>query len=255
MVHCDAACYRYLRCHDDTEKKKTGAACTSVKRFLSRTVCHPCGRNRGNYLIMTYLFIKCLYLLNVLGQLFLLDAFLGVPFHSYGIDVVRGLVEVGSDWSRTSPPLSSARFPRITMCDLKVRRLGAVHRYNVQCVLPINLFNEKIFLFAYFWMIFVAALTFYSLIMWVIRFTVSNGRRQYVKRHLRFVDRIKTDHERGVVVRKFVHEYLGEDGVFILRLIAHNTNTLTVTEFVEALWDNFNAKPMAGKGDQDDVDV
>jgi len=32
-------------------------------------------------------------------------------------------------------------------------------------------------------------------------------------------------------------------------------NTLTVTEFVDALWDNFKGKPMAERGDQVDIDV
>ena len=155
---------RYLRCRNIDN---TRAGCSlNVKRLLTNTVCRPCGRHRGNYLIIVYLVIKCLYLINVIGQLFLLDAFLGVPFHSYGVDVLRGIVPVGADWSssQSMSHLSSSRFPRITMCDLKVRRLGAVHRYNVQCVLPINLFNEKIFLFVYFWMVFVAALTLYSLV-------------------------------------------------------------------------------------------
>lgn len=59
-----------------------------------------------------------------------------------------------------------------------------------------------------------------------------------------------------VTARQFVHEYLGEDGVFILRLVAHNTNTITVTEFVVALWENFIKKPRVAKGDRtDDVDV
>jgi len=170
-----------------------------VKRCFTRTICRWCGRHRGNYLIITYTIVKCLYLANVVGQLFLLDAFLGVPFHSYGIDAVRGIVEVGSDWSSAaSTPLSSARFPRITMCDLKVRRLGAIHRYNVQCVLPINRFNENIFLFLYFWLLFVAALTFYSLVLWIVRFAVANSRRNYVKRHLKFVDKLKEDHDRKV---------------------------------------------------------
>ena len=77
-----------------------------------------------------------------------------------------------------------------------------------------------------------------------MRFAVGNGRRQYVKRHLRFVDKLKDDHEHKVTARRFVHQYLGEDGVFILRLVGHNTNTITVTEFVEALWDIFSSKPM-----------
>jgi len=112
-------CARYLRCHD-IEDSQPGFP-LSVKRCLSRSLCRACGRRRGNYLIITYLVIKCLYLINVIGQLFLLDAFLGIPFHSYGVDVIRGIVDVGNDWSTSgSAPLSSARFPRITMCDLKV---------------------------------------------------------------------------------------------------------------------------------------
>ncbi len=35
---------------------------------------------------------------------------------------------------------------------------------------------------------------------------------------------------------KFVNEYLRQDGIFLLRLIGHNTNTMTVTEIVKSLW-------------------
>jgi hypothetical protein len=45
-------------------------------------------------------------------------------------------------------------------------------------------------------------------------------------------------------VGRFVEEYLRQDGVFVLRLIGHNTNAITVTEFVCALWDEYRAKPV-----------
>ena len=49
----------------------------------------PCTYNscHGNYLVVVYLFVKLLYLINVAAQLFLLDMFLGTPFHAYGFEV------------------------------------------------------------------------------------------------------------------------------------------------------------------------
>jgi len=139
---------------------------------------------------------------------------------------------------------TSVRFPRVTICDLKVRRLGAVHDYNVQCVLPINLFNEKIFLFVWFWLVVVGVLTLLSLVMWIVRFIYLPGQRHYVKQHLKFVERLKTDTDRKRKANKFVRQYLCQDGVFVLRLLAHNTSTVTATEFVTALWDNYKDKHM-----------
>ena len=37
----------------------------------------------------------------------------------------------------------------------------------------------------------------------------------------------------------FVDEYLKADGVFIMRLIQHNTNSLTVDEFLATLWEYY----------------
>ena len=39
------------------------------------------------------------------------------------------------------------------------------------------------------------------------------------------------------MVRKFVHDYLRTDGVFLLRLIAHNTSGITATEITKEIWD------------------
>jgi hypothetical protein len=214
--------------------------------MLTRSCCRICGRRRGNYLIVLYIIVKVLYLINAVGQIFMLDVFLGgSAFHAFGIDVLRGVADLNSDW----PTTGSARFPRVTMCDVKIRRLGNVHRYTVQCVLPINAFSEKIFLFIWFWFVFVALVTLLSLVMWIVRFSVSATRRNYIKQHISYVGQLKSgDHKK---VKKFVSRYLNQDGVFILRLMTHNTSTITTTEFISSLWEHYRKK----KFDDEEADV
>jgi len=163
------------------------------------------------------------------------------------LQVLRDVFYSGSQRNDRWGEQTSLTFPRVTICDLKVRRLGAVHDYNVQCVLPINLFNEKIFLFVWFWLVLVGVLTLGSLMMWIVRFIYLPGQRHYVKQHLKFVARLKTadDSDRARKALLFVRKYLCQDGVFVLRLLAHNTSTVTATEFVTALWDNYKDKQMA----------
>jgi len=234
---------RYL-----SSQRSVQTGCTiSLKHCFSRTCCLLCGRRHGNYLVMLYMVVKVLSLINVIGQLFILDAFLGNNFHLYGFDVLASIIR-GDDWT------ASPRFPRVTMCDFKVRRLGNVQRYTVQCVLPINLFNEKIYLFVWIWMVFVATMLAFSLFVWLLRAAFRVDRHRYVKKHLQLMDKIERDTDKKQAVR-FVEEYLKQDGVFVLRLVGHNTNAITVTEFTCALWDNFRNKTLTEKDSGGSSDV
>ena len=126
-------------------------------------------------------------------------------------------------------------FPRVTMCDFSVRRLGNVHRYTVQCTLPLNMYNEMIYMFLWFWMVFVAVITVISLITWLLRACSRTDGIRYVQNHLRLAGQLQTNAD-AMASEKFVKSYLRTDGVFILHLIGHNTNQLIVTEIVCALW-------------------
>ena len=131
-------------------------------------------------------------------------------------------------------------FPRVTMCDFRVRRLGNVHRYTVQCVLPINLYTEKIYLFLWFWMIFVAVASIVGFITWLLRVILRSDRVTYAKNHLKVSQENDDFNEQDLNV--FVDHYLQQDGVFLMRLIGHNTNSITVTEIMEELYTRFLKK-------------
>ena len=224
--------------------KKDTTFTMSLKNCISRAFCVMSGRRQGNYLITLYLVTKVLFIVNVLSQLFVLDRFMGIDYHMYGINVIGEFLR-GANWSQ------SERFPRVTMCDLKVRRLGNVQRYTVQCVLPINLFNEKIYLFLWFWMVFVATMSCVSLLTWSVRSLFSSDRRRYVKKHIVLMQEDKDGGKSGIHIRdnegryftSFMDDYLRKDGVFVLRLVGHNTNAITVTEFVWDLWRRFRQVP------------
>lgn len=212
-----------------------------VRRYINRCFL-PLNKANGAYISTLYMIIKILYIVNVCGQFFLLNAFLGPDFNIFGFQVIRDFW-LGKDF------WESPRFPRVTMCDFTIRTLGENNQRNtIQCTLPINLFNEKIFIFIWFWYAMVAALSVYSFFVWFFNFT-SSSRTQFVRRYLRFNDRLPYNHtSSGNIIdtkmfEAFIFEYLRQDGVFLLRIVKKNANDLVVGELISALWDQFKRCP------------
>ena len=75
------------------------------------------------YLTCAYLLIKLLYTGNVVGQLFLLDRFLGTDFRLYGVSVMQRML-AGEDWT------TSSKFPRVTLCDFEIRSTTVYYQHR-----------------------------------------------------------------------------------------------------------------------------
>ena len=58
------------------------------------------------------------------------------------------------------------------------------HPYTIQCVLPVNMYNEKIYIFLWYWIIFVFALSVLSFVVWFLRCLVASDREKFVKNHI-----------------------------------------------------------------------
>lgn len=191
-------------------------------RNKNRKIFFICSRRYGCYLLLLYVFSKLLYLLNVTVQFLLLSYILGTSYGIYGIQAIHQY--------RLSTSPANPTFPRVTMCDFRTRRLGNVHHYTVQCCLPINMYNEKVYVFLWFWFLFVALLTILNLLLWLVRSLWFNGKLDYINSHL----------HRNIGKRSlelFLSEYLRYDGVFLIRLINHNMSKKTTDEITTRLFD------------------
>lgn len=203
----------------------------NCKHFMSRNCCLFCGRRYGNYIVSLYMLVKIMYLSNTLLQLYLLNVFLGTSYHMYGIQVATQIL-TGQNITSTE------RFPKVTLCDFEIRELGNVHKHTVQCVLPINMFNEKIFLFIWFWYALLSLGTFGSMVAWLGKTLFRLDQMSFIKGHLKSSDSI-TKHDDKRLTQKFVHSYLRQDGVLILRLIGINANAIVVDELIAELWTQY----------------
>lgn len=134
-------------------------------------------RKSGFYLSSVYVFTKFLYVLNIIVQFCIFSAFLGTNNAFWGWDIFTDIWS-GREWNVTG------HFPRVTMCDFTVRVLGALHRWTVQCVLMINMFTEKIYVFLWFWFILVGVLSVISLLYWVVALVGGNFQRGFVMKYV-----------------------------------------------------------------------
>ena len=207
-----------------------------LRQRFSNIFCFWLAKREGRFLTGFYMFIKFLYCVNAISQFFLLNAFLAMDFHMYGFDLLSRLIHDGE------LSIASPRFPRVTLCDFEIRQLQNLQRYTVQCVLPINLFNEKIFLFLWFWFVIVLLIAIGSYISWLYYVLFSHNRYRYVKKYLKIGDHIRNKAD-VKLARKFSDEYLRDDGVFVLRVVCSNSSELVLNDLVTELWNLFRGNP------------
>ncbi|MFH4982333.1 hypothetical protein AB6A40_009042 [Gnathostoma spinigerum] len=190
----------------------------------------------GRFLTTSYVIVKFLYALNAFLQFVLVKEMLGVESIWWGAQVFTDIIN-GREWPQTG------NFPRVTLCDFAVRVLGNLHRHTVQCVLMINMFNEKIFIFLWFWLIFIAVVSMASWFYWLTTsFTNATGRK-LVDNYIDKIDpAIARSQRHRTLVDEFVAEKLRPDGLFLLRLVQLNSGDIVTCDLIATIWRQFIAK-------------
>ena len=239
-VHCGIDIQNLIKKSQISSKDSTKKASAMLnyycQTFASQRSKYPAyfrrDHNRGNYLNSIYFITRLMYLINSILQLFLLNILLGHRGTAWflDIDIMKSIFRYGN------PLLDSPYFPRVTLCDVPIREIGEIHRYTVQCALPVNMLNEKIFLALSFWFSY---LILHNLISFIILITqqFQYQRTQYIRRLTTLIEGNKTDY-----IENFTVDYLRHDGIFLLRLISHNSSELQTMEIIKTIFEDHKQK-------------
>ena len=191
---------------------------------------------------MKFFTCEILNFINVLGQIYFTDMFLGYQFTKYGRDVfsiseqdlntrVDPLHKVNNPNSFEIFNLQSQFqcqvFPKIAKCNFKFYGpSGTIQKADALCVLPLNIINEKIYIALYFWFIFLAAVSAVGLLYRLL--TILSFDLRVSNIHLRSDSRV----DKNLITLALAHphhtmmERLGD--YLLLYLITKNVNPLII---------------------------
>ncbi|CAJ0589379.1 unnamed protein product [Cylicocyclus nassatus] len=188
----------------------------------------------SGFVSAVYLVTKALYLINVVMQLWFMNTFLGTNRHQwYGLGVIQDIIH-GVEWE------TSGYFPRAAICDFEVRQVANIQKYSVQCVLVINIFNEKIFVILWFWYLILFISAAFTFVTWFFLLIFPCFSRWFVEQHLELGNLdLYEPPQSSSNVRKFVYEYLHRDGVFVLRMVSSHAGVIFGTDLIVELYRTF----------------
>ena len=149
-------------------------------------------------------------------------------------------------------------FPRVTYCDFNQPVLGKKYQgRTVQCVLMVNMLNEKIFVFIWFWLAFALILSvlniFYVAVVLFIPYVRQLSTHYYVRNTslsnasvtsyksndlfflLLFTSQLSDlDDDKKI---EFANRVLGPDGIHLLHLIQTHSGGQVASQIAAALFD------------------
>ena len=194
--------------------------CAAMSEYLQETM-HTNGQ-----LALAYVGCELLNLVNVIGNIFFIDRFLNGTFLSYGSRVIQFSDMDQED--RFDPMIEV--FPRMTKCTFhKYGSSGTIQKHDALCVLAWNIFNEKIYIFLWFWLIILSILSTLAL---AYRLVIAMSTKARVLVIQRLSSPLRTSTE-TVIQRVPFGDY------FILNLLGKNLQGFLFNGLVDELAQRF----------------
>jgi len=211
----------------DANTLTTEPETTKDRRFV---VVNYILRNIGshNLYVSKFIFCEFLNLVNIIGQMYLMDSFFGGQFSTYGSEV---LSVMDIDMENRIDPMAKV-FPKMSKCTFhNYGPSGTIQNHDGLCILPINIINEKIYVFLWFW--YLALFTWTS---FFFCFRVVTIVSKY-SRYLVFCGCAKSSNRGDVAI---VMEKLWFGDWFILLQLCKNMNPTVFHDLVTDLRDRLD---------------
>ncbi|VDD91940.1 unnamed protein product [Enterobius vermicularis] len=196
------------------------------------------------YWTVIYLFSKVLGIINDIGQLYLIAYFLGIK----NVDWALHPFLLSQRVSREGYNFTASHFPRVTFCDFYKSEQGRVQSYTFQCVVMLNVINEKIFLFLFYWIVVLIVISIGNVIFVVVKVFFHR------KTSLKFYIQSAGDNEHDfylntdkVQLIEFVNNVFQYDGILLLHFLNSHAGAIVTRDIVNGLWRLFTSNFMAAK--------
>uniref|UniRef100_A0A0R3RQ98 Innexin n=1 Tax=Elaeophora elaphi TaxID=1147741 RepID=A0A0R3RQ98_9BILA len=182
-----------------------------------------------------YVLVKWLYFGSCLCQVLLINNFIGDGCLLWGYRFMEKILK-GDDWK------TSGIFPRATFCDVKIavwlfgfQQIGQVNTHTMQCVLMINVLNEKLYVALWFWL---------SLLMLIDAVSAINSMLLLIWPYLHYTRVLSLlqangSHIDAKVKRcllNFAENVLRLDGILLLSFIKNHVNGLIASDLTREIW-------------------
>lgn len=207
-------------------------ACAEKKTCCDQLVRYfRCNMRHHSTYAYKYLLCELMNLVNVIGQIYFVDYFLGGEFTTYGVDVVH--FATGNQENRTDPMVRI--FPRLTKCIFhRFGPSGDVQKYDSLCLLPLNIVNEKIYILLWFWFIILAVCSVISILYKIVLLS-SRTARYYA---LHSMARLTPKKELQKIVSKTTY-----GDWFVFFLLSKNMEVLSFRDVLGDLYKDY-ANPL-----------
>uniref|UniRef100_A0AC35FIP2 Innexin n=1 Tax=Panagrolaimus sp. PS1159 TaxID=55785 RepID=A0AC35FIP2_9BILA len=190
---------------------------------------------------LAHIFAKTLTILVILFEISFINTNFGpAPDNFWGLTMFhQGLTN--SRWNE------SGVFPRVTFCDFKQPTFGGKPpQRTVQCVLMVNMLNEKIFIFVWLWLAVCLIISIIDLIYTIVTLFIPYLRRKAVRNYVQALSHssansITTTSSSVSMIDDyklidFAAHILGADGVHMFQFINFHAGPLIANEIGSALF-------------------